>query len=431
MNIVQITPGAGKMYCGGCFRDNSLVAALRKRGHPVTMVPLYLPLTLEETDQSDGTPIFFGGISVFLDQKSAMFRSAPRWLHRILAAPGLLKLAAGSAGKTRAEDLGELTLSMLRGEEGKQQAELEELVGWLKKHEKPEVISLSNILLVGLARKLKSELNVPIVCSLQGEDYFLDALPEQFRDEAWQILAQRADDVDIFIPPSFYFGELMARRLRLPADKMKVIYNGIDLTGFDDTARKVDQPTVGYFARMCREKGLDLLVDAFITLRVRGRISNAKLKIGGSYGPADEQFVSEQKAKLEAAGLLGDTEFHPNLSREDKLSFLKSLSVFSVPALYGEAFGLYVIEALAAGVPVVQPRVAAFPELLRATGGGTLCEPTKEGIAHALEEFLLHPQKAKEMGQTGRHNVAEKFTSDRMASEISQVFRQAVLAAKS
>jgi hypothetical protein len=81
MNIVQITPGAGSMYCGGCFRDNSLVAALRKQGHQTLMVPLYLPLTLDEPDQSAGTPIFFGGINVYLDQKSALFRKAPRWLH--------------------------------------------------------------------------------------------------------------------------------------------------------------------------------------------------------------------------------------------------------------------------------------------------------------------------------------------------------------
>ena len=84
MNIVQITPGAGGMYCGGCFRDNALVAALRKQGHETLMVPLYLPLTLDEADQSAGTPTFFGGINVYLEQKSALFRKAPKWLHSLL-----------------------------------------------------------------------------------------------------------------------------------------------------------------------------------------------------------------------------------------------------------------------------------------------------------------------------------------------------------
>ncbi|MFN7139791.1 MAG: glycosyltransferase, partial [Limisphaerales bacterium] len=372
MKIVQITPGAGKMYCGGCFRDNTLVSKLRKRGHSVTMVPLYLPLTLDEKDQSNGTPIFFGGISVYLDQKSALFRAAPRWLHRMFASPALLKMAAGSAAKTRAEDLGELTLSMLRGEEGKQKHELEELIDWLKKHEKPEIISLSNVLLVGLARRLKEELNVPIVCSLQGEDFFLDGLPENFRDEAWQTLAQRADDVDMFIPPSFYFADVMSKRLRIPAERMKVVHNGIDLDDYivPDSKTKAQQPlTIGYFARMCREKGLDLLVDAYIALCQGGKVGDVRLKVGGSCGPADEKFVSEQREKLKEAGLIDRVEFHPNLTKEEKIKFLQSLTVFSVPALYGEAFGLYVIEALAAGVPVVQPRVAAFPEILRASGG--------------------------------------------------------------
>src|SRR5213078_1773226 len=124
MNIVQITPGAGGMYCGNCFRDNALVAALRELGHQVLMVPLYLPMTLDEEDQSRGTPIFFSGINVYLEQKSAFFRHAPGWFHKMLASRGLLKWAAGkAAAKTRAEDLGELTLSMLRGEEGKQARE--------------------------------------------------------------------------------------------------------------------------------------------------------------------------------------------------------------------------------------------------------------------------------------------------------------------
>src|SRR5574342_182875 len=104
MNIVQITPGAGGMYCGNCFRDNALVAELRRLGHSTLMVPLYLPLTLDEDDKSAGTPIFFGGINVYLDQKSGLFRRAPAWLHRCLASPTLLKWASNRAAKTRPED---------------------------------------------------------------------------------------------------------------------------------------------------------------------------------------------------------------------------------------------------------------------------------------------------------------------------------------
>src|SRR5436309_3745210 len=140
MNLVHITPGAGAMYCGLCFRDNALVAELRRMGHQVLMVPLYLPFTLDEADESAGTPIFFSGINVYLEQKSAFFRHAPAWFHDLFAARGLLKWAAGKAAKTRPEQLGELTLSMLRGEAGNQARELDDLIAWLKKQPAPDVI---------------------------------------------------------------------------------------------------------------------------------------------------------------------------------------------------------------------------------------------------------------------------------------------------
>ncbi len=206
LRIVQITPGAGKMFCGACLRDNALVAELRRLGHAATMTPLYLPLTLDEADQSAGTPLFYGGINVYLEQHSAFFRHSPQWLHRLLATTALSRLAAGPATRTRPENLGPITLSMLRGEEGHQARELDELIQWLRR-EKPGVICLSNALLIGLARRLRSELRVPVICTLQGEDGFLDALPPGPRELAWQTMAGRAAEADLFIAPSHYFAE--------------------------------------------------------------------------------------------------------------------------------------------------------------------------------------------------------------------------------
>ena len=243
------------MYCGGCFRDNALVAALRKLGHDTLMLPLYLPLTLDEKDQSAGTPIFFSGVNVFLEQKFPWFRRAPDWLHRALASPKLLGLLGGMAGKTRAEDVGELTISMLRGEEGNQAREVDELVTWLKANHRCDVISLSNVLLAGMARRLKAELNAPVVCMLQGEDTFLDGLPAPVRAAAWQVLAERARDIDLFLAPSRYFGELMARRMNVPLDRVHVVHNGISLDGYSvqgPRSKAQGPPVLGYFARMCK-----------------------------------------------------------------------------------------------------------------------------------------------------------------------------------
>lgn len=425
MTIVQITPGAGKMYCGNCFRDNALVAALRKLGHSTLLVPLYLPLTLDEQDQSAGTPIFFTGVNVYLEQKSALFRNAPQWLHHLLASPALLQWAAGMTAKTRPEELGELTVSMLRGEEGHQARELKELIAWLKTQTAPDVICLSNALLLGLARELKRELGAPVVCMLQGEDSFLDSLPPPHQDDAWAALAERAKEIDLFIAPSQYFGEMMGGRLGLPAERVRVIYNGINLEGYAPATAPPTPPVIGYFARMCREKGLHLLVDAFILLKQRHRVKDLKLRVGGGCGPSDEKFVATLRSRLEARGFLSDVEFCPNLDRSGKQAFLRSLSVLSVPALYGEAFGLYLIEAWASGVPVVQPWHAAFPELIKATGGGVLCAPgSAEALADALEQMLSDPAKLRVMGEAGRSAALKKFSVENLARETVLAFQE-------
>jgi glycosyltransferase involved in cell wall biosynthesis len=415
MNIVQITPGAGAMFCGNCVRDNALVAALRRLGHEVLLLPLYLPLTLDEEDQSAGNPIFFSGINVYLEQKSPLFQQAPDWLHRMLASRTLLKWAGGKAAGTRAADLGEITLSMLQGEQGRQGRELDELVAWLKSQPKPDVICLSNALLVGMARRLRKELGVPVVCMLQGEDGFLDALPESHRDLCWQTAAERTSDVALFISPSNYFADKMSRRLGLAPERVRVVYNGINLQGYAPAGRNT-APVIGYFARMCRDKGLDILVDAYIELRKQDRFKNVRLHIGGSCGPADEPFVESLKDLLRKTGLLEAVEFRPNLTRSQKLEFLSSLSLFSVPARYGEAFGLYVIEAMAAGVPVVQPRAGAFTELVEMSGGGVLYDPETAGaLPRIFVDLLSDPARSLVLSEAARKAAPELFSAEVMA----------------
>jgi glycosyltransferase involved in cell wall biosynthesis len=424
------------MYCGNCLRDNALVSSLRHLGHQALMVPMYLPLTLDEPDQSANLPVFFGGISVFLEQEFPSFRRAPAWLHSLLAARPLLRLVAGGAAKTQPRQAGELALSMLEGEEGKQARELDALIEWLKTQPKPDVICLSNALLLGSARRLQSELGATVVCMLQGEDSFLDGLPEPYRNACWKALAQRAAAIQLFVSPSRYFGELMLKRLGLSTERLRVVFNGINLEGYavaanapprGDAQASTSSPVLGFFARMCREKGLDTLVDAFILLCRRARVPGLQLRVGGSCGPSDELLVRELRRRLAAASLLDRVEFRPNLSREQKLEFFKGLSVFSVPASYGEAFGLYLLEALAAGVPVVQPATAAFPEVLAATEGGLLCEPGNvDSLANTIESLLLDPEQARRMGARGREAVFKNFSSDAMAKRMLQAWAQAV-----
>jgi len=436
MDIVQITPGAGGMYCGNCFRDNALVAALSRAGHTAHMIPLYLPLTLEEEDQSRGTPIFFSGVNVYLEQAFPIFRFAPGWLHHWLASPWLLKRLASRAGSTHPSKLGPITLSMVQGEEGRQARELTELVDWMGQRPRPDVICLSNALLLGMARELKRRLGVPVACMLQGEDYFLDALLPPWRERCWAALSERAREVDRFIAPSRYFAELMGRRLGLDPARIEVVPNGINLDGYAGSPQAHepptdDRPVLGYFARMCREKGLDVLVEAFIRIRRRGRVPGLRLRVGGGCGPSDLPGVRALQNRLRAEGLADDVSFHANLDRAQKIDLLRSFSVMSVPAAYGEAFGLYVIEALAAGVPVVQPAVAAFPELIEATGGGVLAPSAgADAMAEAIESLLLDPERRRQLGEAGRRRVREAYSVECMRDAMVAAYAKMLDAAE-
>ncbi len=415
MKIAILTAGTGSFHCGTCMRDNALAVELRRQGHDAVLVPMYLPPILDE--EGELAPLFYGGINVYLQQKSAFFRKTPRWLDKLFDTPEALRKAATQSGNmTSPKELGDITLSMLRGEEGNQRKELDRLAEWLKEFG-PEVVVLSNALLLGIGPYLRRITGVPVVCMLTGEDTFLDSLPDGPREEAWANVSRLAKQMDACIAISQYYGDLMRDRTGVSAARMHVVHAGIKVEGFPPAAPPA-VPTIGYLARMCYPKGLHTLVDAFIEMRRRGNVPDAVLRVAGSQTAADAVYVATLRERLEKAGVADAVTFTPNVSREEKLRFLQGLSVFSVPATYGESFGLYVIEAMAAGVPLVQPRHAAFPELVEATGAGLLVDPDDaEALAEGLETLLLDPERAWLMGAAGRRAAEEQFTVDRMASE--------------
>jgi glycosyltransferase involved in cell wall biosynthesis len=441
MKIVQITPGAGGDFlCDNCLRDNALVLELRRLGHDAIMVPLYLPMAADGPDASRGTPIFFGGINVYLQQKSALFRRTPRWLDRRLDSPRLLRWAARRAGMTRPEDLGEPTLSMLRGEEGRQVKELQRLVAWLSEEERPDIVCLSNALLAGLIRPVKRALRVPVVSMLQDEDAFLDSLPEPYRAEAWRTVAERAAEADAFIAVSGYYRDVMCRRLGLAADRACTVHIGLDANGYAP-ADALPQPpllceagcagrsraVIGYIGQLSRARGLDTLVDAFLMLRGDEKFRGLRLRAAGGVLPGDRDFVAALHRRLAEGGAADDAEFLPGLDRAGRQQFLRSLTALSAPARQPEAFGLFVLETLASGVPVVLSRVGAYVELIEATGGGVLVEPDNAAaLAAALRDLLARPDEARALGQRGREAVLDRFSIHRMASNMVDAYQAAI-----
>ncbi len=425
MNLVHLTPGAGEMYCGNCFRDNALVGALRRAGHDACLLPLYLPLQLDERDESEDRPIFYGGISVYLEQILPWTRFLPRFVHRWLASRKVLEMIGDRAAKTQPAEVGALTVSMLSGEHGRQIRELDELCRWLKAEQKPEVVCFSDALILGMHRKVKAETGAKTVCILSGEDGFLDAIKEPFRTECWTLVRQNVAEVDLLVAPSRFYADYMTARLELPPGRIRILYNGLNFDGFNaamspPTAEKV----LGFFARMSRDKGIDLLVDAFILLRKRGTLPNLKLKIAGGWTRWNEPLLEELQAKLTVAGLSADVSFHPNPTREEKIALLKSMSVCAIPARGNTASALTVLESWAAGIPVVVPNNASFPEFLE-HGGGLLYEPENpESLANAVESLLLDEPNRQAAAQAGLDAVRKRFNADAMAEEFIRLLRE-------
>jgi glycosyltransferase involved in cell wall biosynthesis len=363
--------------------------------------------------------MFFGGINVYLQHKFSLFRHTPAWLDKAFDNKWLLKKAAGRSGMTSGKDLGEITLSTFQGENGPLVKEVRKVVDWFKQHGTPDVILLSTIMLAGIGKVLKRELNIPVYGFLQGEDSFLDSLLPEYKNQAWKLLSADVRQLNGCLAPSHYFGELMADRLDLELTQIQYHSNGITTEGFTPAEKPPSVPVLGFLARLCPLKGLDILVDAFIILKKSEKYSGLRLEVAGGMTDEDKPFVDEQKNKLRKAGYLESSAFHPNIEREEKFSFLKNLSVFSVPSRYPEAFGLYVIEALAAGTPVVLPQSGAFPEIVEDTQGGVIYENNDPpSLAQSIERLLDNPERGKKMGLHGHREVIQKYSNDTLAKSL-------------
>lgn len=424
LKIIRLIPGAGRNFtCENCLRDHVLTDALQAMGHEVLVVPLYLPLR-SATKEKSGIPIFFGGINVFLQQYISIFRKTPRWVDALFDSLPMLDFAGRLSGMTSATDLAKTTLSMLKGEDGNQAKELERLIQWLKAETQPDVIHLSNGLLLGMARRLKQELNVPIVCTLQDEDIFIDPLPEPYRTKVWDLFSQRAKDVDAFVPVSRYYEDHMTAKLHVSTDRMWMIYNGLPVENYQTSDKTPEPPTIGYIERLCHDKGLHLLVEAFISIKQKGNVLDLRLHIAGGHTAEDEEYIGDIKKSLEEAGYIKDVTFAPDPMPWEKPQLLHSYTLFSVPAVHREAFGLSPMEAMAAGIPVVQPDSGAFPELIELTGGGILFEHENvDSLSQNLEALLLDSNKRIFLGNRGRQEVQKHFDIKMTASRFNDMIQ--------
>jgi glycosyltransferase involved in cell wall biosynthesis len=416
MRVLSLTAGASGMYCGTCMRDNALAAELIRQRHDVLLVPIYTP-TLTDEENVSQERVFFGGISVYLQQHWSLFRYLPAVFDRLWDSPWLLRKISSGSIPVNPKLLGELTVSTLRGADGHLRKEVRKLTDWLKTEPAPDVIDLPYTLLIGLAKPIRQALKRPVCCTLQGEDLFLSGLHEPWRSESLALIRRNLEHVEAFIAVSDYYAGFMSEYLSIPRDRIHTVPLGINFNGHHRAERPPsDSFRIGYFARIAPEKGLHVLAEAVKLL------DGAVTLTAAGFLPAEHK---RYLAKIqEDLGHRFDYAGSPD--RDGKIRFLQSVDVLSVPSVYTEPKGLFVLEALANGTPVVQPRAGAYPEILARTGGGVLFEPEDpRSLAEALRTLMNHRELRQRLGREGYDGVRRHHSIEQMARRTLEVYAQA------
>jgi glycosyltransferase involved in cell wall biosynthesis len=419
-----ITGSGGSFYCGNCYRDMLYVRSIRKvPGVIAKPIPLYLPPDRANIREGFEKEVFFGAISMYLREKVRILRNMPAFMDKIVDSNPLLKLAARQAGATRSEGYEDLTLNMIEGDNAFRSHEVDRLVRYLMQDGKPDVIHLSNALILGLARQIKKRMDIKIVCSLLNEDDWIDDMAEPYQSKAWSMIAKEAIHVDDFITPSSYSKELFKKKTGLSGENVHVVPLGFDPENPVHDKTIPELPSLGYFCRVNSHNGFDKLADAFIEIKSNNLVPDLSLHVCGGFTGDDKPFISEQIKKVREKGFQKSIKIYPEFLGNKKLEFFSNVNVISVPVRKYDGYGLYILEANGAGIPVVQPATGAFPEILGMTSGGIVYSPdNKEELVKSLIRLLNDPSLQKELGDNGSKNVRSKLSLEKMSVALSEIY---------
>ncbi|MBN1864888.1 MAG: glycosyltransferase family 4 protein [Victivallales bacterium] len=425
MKIAYIIPGSGGgFYCQNCLRDNILASGMKDEGHDVVLVPMYLPMFSDSEECGPRkSQVFFGAVSLYLSHRWPALQRMPSFMRRILDSRPVLDMAAKLSSSTRAAGLENLTLDMLDGAGGSFAAENERLALWLAM-EKPDIVHISNALLLGTAEYLKKHLAVPIVCSLQDEHQWIDSMDKIFSQKIWHAIAQKAKHVDTFIAVSAYYAAKMEKLLNLPDGTVKIVHIGINTDQYPMRAVTPDVPAVGFLSRISPSLGFGILVDAFLMLKQREEFKDIKLYASGGLTRDNLSFFRECERKISKAGFRKDFVLFKEFDKDSRLDMLRRLSVLSVPVPGGEAFGTYLLEAMAIGVPVVQPKEGGFAEIINITRGGETYSPnTPEILFKTLASLLGNPGRLARLSRQAAENIRKSFDIKKFVANTHQAYR--------
>ena len=425
MKIVYLITGSGgSFYCGNCYRDMLYVRAIRKaRGIKAEAIPLYLPPDRNATGNEIDDHVFFGANSLYLREKLPFLNSMPGFFDKIFDNKPMLKLASNFAGTTRTEGLEDLTLHMIEGDNTFRKHEVDRLVRYLVRDGKPDIIHLSNALIIGLARQIKRRMDVKVVCSLLNEDDWIEEMVEPFRSKAWKLIAAEASYIDTFITPSKYYKNLFIEKTGVPGNNISVVPLGFDTLMAGSEKENVYSPSIGYLCRVNKMNGFDKIVDAFIDLKTNSSHKDLSLHVCGGYTGDDKQFIRKQVKKIRDHGFKDSVKIYSEFDGFAKREFFANIDVMSVPVRKYDGYGLYILEANAAGVPVVQPATGAFPEITDITKGGIIYSPdTIQDLSLSLNKLLLDKELCKKLGADGRKGVRENLSLEKMSSNLNEIY---------
>lgn len=424
MKIAYLVPGSGgSFYCGNCTRDKGFTQSLRQTGNDILMIPMYLPLTLDQCEAD--SPIFYGAVNLYLEHVFPVFKNAPGWLKRMFDSEKVLRFAARQSGSTSAVGNESMTISMLKGEHGNQSHDLDVLINWLREHEKPDVVHLSNALLSGLAPKIKRELGCAVICTLQDEDEWVDAMREPYASETWKLIESNAGHIDAFIAVSDYYAGLISSRINISPDKLHVVHNPVPPEDIHVNNIHEELQTIGYMSKINSIFGADLLFEAFAELKRDEKFKTLKLIYTGGYTDDYKKIVGDIKRKARKFGFENDVEFADDLTSAGKKEFLDSISVYCVPSRRKEAIGMHMIEAMAAQVPVVMPGIGAYSEIITKTGAGICYNPEdKEKLVQALKKVLSDKELYLELKHNCHRAVETVFNPAMQTNKIVDIYRQ-------
>jgi len=424
MKILLIIPGSGDtFYCGNCFRDNLHAQALRNAGQDVVIMPLYLPLT-NKSFCAD-TPLFFPATSYYVSQKFFGKGKMPRFFEKMLNSKSLLRLASSFSGATSAKGMEEMTLSMIKGDDKNFAGQVEKIIDWIVNHDRPDVIHLSSSMLIGIAKAIKNQIDIPVVCSLQDEEIWLDSLESRYAEEAWKSIAQNVQYIDRFIASSEFYKSAALNKIP-EIGEIDVVYPGVNVEKYQSplafTERNFafterSRSVIGFFYRMNYENGLDILAEAFVKLKTS--IPHLKLKIGGGYTRENKDFVNHIRKILQP--YINDVIWSEHYTLDEHTTFYKDISLICTPLRFDEAFGLYISEAFAAGKPAVVPNTGSFSEIVG--NAGLLYAPNdSEHLAEALSKMLTDNILYDKCKENALLLSCEKYNDEMVAKKLLEVY---------